>query len=122
MKRYQSPSFRFYKAYHSGQVAFRALAILSIALLLPSAAAAQDIFGRISGTVSDPSGAAVPHAKVTIVNQDTKLERTVYTNDQGFYVASQLPAGAYRVVAEEKGFKTTSKAGNDLVAGAHLQR
>ena len=131
---YQSPFFhpntpkagasgtpvRLSKAFHLGQVIFRALTILSLALLLPTLAAAQDIFGRIAGTVTDPSGAAVPHAKVTIINQDTKLARTVFTDDKGFYVVPELSVGVYKVTAEQKGFKTISKAGNDLVAGARL--
>lgn len=103
--------------FHVGLMAFVAV---SMALLLVSAAAAQDIFGRISGTITDSTGAAVPHARILIVNQDTKLERTVFTNDTGFYVAPELPVGTYKVTAEEKGFKTTTKVGNDLIAGARL--
>ena len=111
---------RLSKASHLGQVMFRALTILSLALLLPNLAAPQDIFGRIAGTVTDPSGASVPHAKVTIINQDTKLARTVFTDDKGFYVVPELSAGVYKVTAEQRGFKTISKSGNDLVAGARL--
>jgi hypothetical protein len=83
-------------------------------------AAAQDIFGVIAGTVTDSTGAAVPGVTVTITNQDTKLGRTVTTDGRGFYIAPQLPVGTYKVAAEAKGFKTTVKVGNDLVAGAHL--
>src|SRR5258708_3180195 len=105
------------------QSVLRTLAFLTAALLLSLSvqlAGAQDIFGRISGTVKDSTGAAVINAKVTITNQETKLSRTVKTDDRGFYVAPELPVGAYTVTAEEKGFKTTSKVGNDLVAGARL--
>jgi hypothetical protein len=105
------------------QSVLRTLAFLTAALLLPLSfqlAGAQDIFGRISGTVKDGTGAAVVNAKVTITNQETKLSRTVKTDDRGFYVAPEMPVGAYTVTVEEKGFKTTSKVGNDLVAGARL--
>src|SRR6516165_4846481 len=94
-------------------------AILSFSALTVEFAAAQDIFGVIAGTVTDPTGAAVPHAKITITNQDTKLERTLSTDDRGFYLAPQLPVGIYKVTVEAKGFKTISKVGNDLAAGAH---
>jgi hypothetical protein len=83
-------------------------------------AAAQDIFGVIAGTVTDSTGAAVPGVTVTITNQDTKLGRTVTTDGRGFYIAPQLSVGTYKVAAEAKGFKTTVKVGNELVAGAHL--
>src|SRR5260370_41695925 len=105
------------------QSVLRTLVFLTAALLLlfsTQLAGAQDIFGRISGNVKDTTGAAVVNAKVTLTNQDTKLSRTVKTDDRGFYVAPELPVGVYTVTAEEKGFKTTIKVGNDLVAGARL--
>jgi hypothetical protein len=80
----------------------------------------QDIFGLIAGTVTDATGAAVPHAKVTITNQDTRLERIVICDDRGYYVAPQLSVGTYQVAAEAKGFKKITQIGNDLVAGGHL--
>ena len=80
----------------------------------------QDIFGTINGTVIDPTGAAVPGAKVTIINEETKLSRQLNANDNGFYVASDLPVGVYTVIAEHDKFKTTTRKGNTLLAGAHL--
>jgi len=100
-----------------GLVFFTALLLL---LLSAELGGAQDIFGRISGSVTDTTGAAVTNVKVTITNQDTKLSRTVKTDDRGFYVAPELAVGTYTVAAEEKGFKTIIKAGNDLVAGGRL--
>jgi hypothetical protein len=104
--------------------ALRTLFTLSGLLLLFAAttelAPAQDIFGRISGTITDATGAVVPGAKVTITNQETKLFRTVTADDRGFYVAPELRVGVYSVAAEQKGFKTTTQAGNDLIAGARM--
>jgi hypothetical protein len=96
--------------------------VLSALLLLcvPAPSAAQDIFGRISGTVTDPTGAVVPHAKITIVNQDTKLRRNTTADDRGFYMVPELPVGVYSVTVEQAGFKTTTVSGNDLVAGARM--
>ena len=104
------------------KVALRIL-VFTAAFLLPMSAelaGAQDIFGRISGTVTDPTGAGVPNVKVTITNQETNLARTVKADAHGFYVAQELPVGTYKVTAEEKGFKTVIKTGNELVAGGHL--
>lgn len=108
------------KTLQFNQIASIAFVVLMAALLVCPAAVAQDIFGRISGTITDTSGAAVVNARVTITNQDTKLGTTVRTNASGFYVAPQLVVGVYSVTAEEKGFKTVTKDGNDLVAGARL--
>src|SRR5258706_6072563 len=81
---------------------------------------AQNIFGRISGTVSDPAGAVVPNIKITITNEATKAERTTVTNADGFYAAENLPVGSYSVTAEQNGFKKTFTAGVGVVAGAHV--
>src|SRR6266852_8498071 len=83
-------------------------------------AAAQSIFGRISGTVTDAQGGAVAGVRITIVNEETKLERQTTTDSNGYYVASDLPVGVYSVIAEQSGFKIIKKTGNDLVAGARL--
>ena len=57
-------------------------------------AAAQDIVGRISGTITDVQGAVVPDAHVTITNEATGVSRPpIATNGAGFYVADALPVG-----------------------------
>jgi hypothetical protein len=81
---------------------------------------AQDVFGTINGTVTDSTGAAVPGADVKITNEQTGVSRPVTANENGYYVASQLPVGSYTVAATLKGFKVTTKSGNDLTAGAHV--
>jgi Carboxypeptidase regulatory-like domain len=53
-------------------------------------AGAQDVYGRISGTVTDPTGAVVPKAKVTITNEATKVKRVAETDETGFFVAPNL--------------------------------
>ena len=55
--------------------------------------AAQSIFGRISGTVTDAQGGVVAGAKITIVNEETKIERQATTDSNGYYVATDLPVG-----------------------------
>lgn len=102
---------------------FPCKSILLAALVLATVAefaVAQDIFGRISGTVTDPTGAVIPNVKVRIVNDETKLTRDVTTDPNGFYVATDLPVGSYTVATESQGFKSIRKTGNVLVAGGRL--
>src|SRR5579883_2588475 len=98
------------------------IAFLPAFLLALSAPCAypQNMFGRISGTVIDPSGATVAGAKVVITNTGTDAGRTVTTDEHGFYVAEQLPIGAYRVSVDHPGFKRTSQDHNELVADGRL--
>ena len=73
---------------------------------------AQDISGTIGGTVLDPSGAAVPSAKVTITNTDrNQVVRTVTTDAAGTYSAPLLPVGNYSIKVEATGFKTETRTG-----------
>jgi hypothetical protein len=67
---------------------------------------AQTTFGSITGVVTDPSGAAVPSAQITVVNQDTGLTRHQTTAVTGVYTVPDLAPGTYRVRFEGKGFST----------------
>jgi hypothetical protein len=80
----------------------------------------QTIFGRISGTVQDKSGAVVPNATVTVTNVGTNLVRTATTDGNGFYTVTNLPVGTYSVSAEQKGFKQALRSDNVLAADARL--
>ncbi|MBZ5726490.1 MAG: carboxypeptidase regulatory-like domain-containing protein [Acidobacteriia bacterium] len=67
---------------------------------------AQEITGSIVGTVQDPTGAAVPGAKVTVTNTDRNaVIRTATTDTDGNYSAPLLPVGHYSVAVEARGFK-----------------
>jgi hypothetical protein len=88
-------------------------------LLAPAPLQAQAI-GRISGSVSDATGAVVPGAKVTITNLETGVTWTKTTDENGFYVQTQLPVGPYKVEAEAQGFQKAVKTGFDLVADGRL--
>jgi hypothetical protein len=84
-------------------------------------ALAQDVVGRISGTVTDTQGSVVSGAKVTITDEATGVSRPpLTTNASGLYVADGLPVSTYQVRVEEGGFKKTSVAGNSLTAGGRL--
>jgi hypothetical protein len=73
---------------------------------------AQETTATIEGTVLDPSGAAVPKAKVIITNTDrNQVVRTLTSDDSGNYSAPLLPIGTYAVRVEAAGFKTASRSG-----------
>jgi len=95
-------------------------ALATVLTICAMDAAAQSIFGRISGTVTDAQGGVVAGAKITIVNEETKIERQATTDSNGYYVATDLPVGVYSVIAQQSGFKIVKKTGNDLVAGARM--
>jgi hypothetical protein len=65
--------------------------------------------GRIEGKVTDPKGAAIPGATVTVTNQTTKQDFTAVTDAQGRYKIESLPAGVYDVKVAAKGFKDASQ-------------
>src|SRR5579883_1205577 len=85
--------------------------LLAVSLLLPTTwLFGQEITGTIVGTVTDPAGAAVPGAKVTITNTDRNaVARVTETNSSGEYVAALLDVGHYSVSVEAKGFKKSTQ-------------
>jgi len=66
---------------------------------------AQDATGRIIGNVTDPSGAAILGAQVTVTNIRTQIVNTTTTDASGFYQVLSLPIGAYQVTVEKEGFR-----------------
>jgi hypothetical protein len=79
-----------------------------LTFLLVSTISAQDFRGTIGGTVTDPNGAAVPGASVTVKNIATNVASTVTTSDEGSYTVPLLQPGTYTVSATSGGFKTTT--------------
>ena len=71
---------------------------------------AQVPTGTIVGTVTDPQGAVVVKAKVSIINKDTGATRLAQTKSDGSYSVSLLPPGNYQVRAEAPGFKAIDSA------------
>jgi hypothetical protein len=80
-------------------------------------ALAQVQNGAFTGTVTDPSGAAVPNVKVTITNVGTNATVTTTTTNTGLYSARELPPGTYKMSAEAPGFKTFTNNNVALNAG-----
>jgi Carboxypeptidase regulatory-like domain/TonB dependent receptor-like, beta-barrel len=82
----------------------RSAATLAILLALSLAASAQFDTGTIAGTVTDSTGAVVPHANLTITNVGTSIQKTMQADDEGTFVASAMPFGTYVVTATAANF------------------
>ncbi|MBS1812489.1 MAG: TonB-dependent receptor [Acidobacteria bacterium] len=80
-------------------------AVVLLVLLAPSAAFAQAVYGNIVGTVTDPQGAAIANAKVTITDTARQTSVTTTTNADGNFTQRGLIAGAYQIRVEAGGFK-----------------
>src|SRR5947209_10713471 len=76
-----------------------------LALIALSIALGQESTGTISGTVTDPSGATIPGAQITITRVDTGVARKETSNAAGLFVLTNLAVGDYRLAAEASGFK-----------------
>ena len=75
-------------------------------LLLPAMSFGQAVYGSIVGTVTDSSGAALPHAKITIRDVGKGVSYNATTNDTGNYSQTHLIVGQYEVRIEATGFTT----------------
>jgi hypothetical protein len=85
----------------------RSIAVLFV-LFVCISCFGQTFRGSIQGTVTDPSGAAIQGAKVRVFSTATGFSRIIATNDQGEYLASELPLGTYSVTIEREGFRSTT--------------
>src|SRR5436309_12011556 len=97
-----------------GDNGMRSLIRLKIFLLIAAVALAQTATSRITGTVSDASGALVPGAMVTARHEATGVTYTQTTTEAGLYGFPSLPVGSYAITVALPGFKTASKTGNIL--------
>ena len=87
-------------------------------LILPTSIGfAQGTTSRISGTVTDTSGAAVPSASVIAVNDDTGIVYNTKTSSSGTYSFDSLQLGKYTIRAEAPGFQQFVSTGNVLSIG-----
>jgi hypothetical protein len=97
------------------------ISILCAALLGAPFAGAQSTGGRVRGTVSDPSGAAIAAATIQLINEATHATRQVQSNENGEYVFVEVPVGSYEINVSQQGFKKYLRKGipvnlNEVVA------
>jgi Carboxypeptidase regulatory-like domain len=86
------------------------LALLLTLCFIHVGTARADVYGSIRGTVTDPTGAAVPGVTLTATNMATNASKQVTSGDDGTYNFLELAIGDYSVKAEKGGFQTFSVA------------
>src|SRR5689334_16473139 len=92
----------------------------TICLLTLPVTAQTGSTGSIAGVVSDPSGAVVPAATVTITDRSTGTKRTTTTTDTGRYVFPNVDPGVYDVSITKQGFANTTIAAQNVRVGQVL--
>ncbi len=99
----------------------RSLAVTAVLMLTAGASSAfaqsQSINGTIRGQITDPSGAPVPNAALTIRSVDTGYTRQLTTDNDGRYVAPNLPIGTYSIEAAAASFAPLRQSGIHIGAG-----
>lgn len=94
----------------------KATVLLALLLAIAIGVQAQERFGEINGTVTDPTGAVVPNVTVTITETNTNRSVTTKTGSDGSYVARSLDPGTYRVRFEMSGFGQVDVSNINVIA------
>src|SRR5438874_384122 len=74
-------------------------------------------YTHLAGVIRDPSGAAVPGASVTVVNEDTGFRRLTSSYSDGSYAVVSLEPGIYKITVRTAGFRTLIRLGVRLGVG-----
>ncbi len=91
--------------------------VLAAAVVMTARADAQVASGRITGVVTDPSGASLPGANVTVRAADTNVPQFVVSGADGGYTAAGLKPGPYTIRVELSGFRTLERQGIRVATG-----
>lgn len=102
-------SCRTLRVSHDGRTITALLLATFTLLLFCGLAVAQSTSGRILGTLTDQSGAAVAGATVVVTDVQRGTSRTVTTDESGSYAVTDLQPGNYKIRVETKGFKTVER-------------
>ena len=89
----------------------------SSATLCVRQARAQVLYGSVTGTVTDQSGAVIPSAQITISNESTSLKRETTSDTSGQFRILDLPEGTYTIMVTATGFQAFKKTGIPVVIG-----
>jgi hypothetical protein len=98
----------------------RFLFLLGIVFLVQAARAQSGTSSAISGTVTDSSGALIPHATVTATETSTKAIRAGQTDAGGHYLFSQVNPGTYQISIKVSGFAPESSAPTPVQVGRNV--
>ena len=105
---------RTFREPFSGRLSAIGRGVLFLFLVLPcvlTPALRAGYGGSLSGTISDPSGKALPGAKVTATETSTAVKQSIATDSRGFYAFQSLPVGVYDVDIEATGFGPARRSG-----------
>lgn len=85
--------------------------VLTLVFCFSAIAFGQETTGAIEGTIKDPNGANVPNASVTVKSTGSTagFSRTVTTDDNGYFIVSNISPGAYTVTTSANGFSTVNQ-------------
>jgi len=101
--------------------AFGITALFLFALFVALPVTQAQTSGTLSGSVYDASGAVIPNASVTVVNEASNDTRNVLTNGDGHFVFPSTIPGSYTITVELKGFKTARQTGVVIHAGDNIK-
>ena len=93
---------------------------LVLFILISLCAFAQRDLGTITGTITDPQGAGIPSARVTITEDATGLSYTVQSTQLGEFVRPLLKAGTYTITVEMQGFRKAEQKGVIVTPGDRI--
>ena len=93
-----------------------AVLVVLFALVAPSTANGQVLYGSVTGTVTDATGAAVPRAKIDAVNISTGIVHSVLSDERGNWLINNLQPGTYKVTISAPSFGTLVEQGVELEA------
>jgi Carboxypeptidase regulatory-like domain len=96
------------------------LRALAVFILAAFCAFGQRDLGTITGTITDPQGAGIPNAKVTIIEDATGLSYVVQTTEVGEFVRPLLKAGTYTITVEVQGFRKAEQKGVIVTPGDRI--
>jgi len=98
-------------------VVFLSVFVLGFALLgFVERTDAQVLFGSVSGTITDPSGAGMPKAHVTLINKATSVQKEADTDESGHYTITDVPPGNYDLKVTASGFKPLTQTNLTVTA------
>src|SRR3954470_12113761 len=85
--------------------------VLLAGLVAPVRVPAQTFTATLQGTVSDTTGAIVPNAHISLVNEATNVKQEKTTDARGAYVFALVPPGSYKLTVEMAGFQASVRTG-----------
>jgi hypothetical protein len=85
--------------------------LLVFLLAMPAGTLGQAYFGTITGVLTDPTGAVIPGAKLTLTDQEKGYTFSETSDGEGRYLYRSIPPGVYSVTAEMRGFEKTVRTG-----------